>query len=238
MKKALITGASRGIGAACAEVFAREGYDLIITSHNSIDGLKKVAGSLHEKYGVTVNPIPCDVSDPASVERLFKGLDRLDVLVNNAGIAYFGLLQDMTYPEWKKVMGTNLDSAFLSSKMAIPLFLKNHAGAIINVSSVWGSAGASTEVAYSASKGGINAFTKALAKELAPSGITVNAVACGVIETQMNDCLSEDDKTALLEEIPAGRFGDPFEVAELIYKISTSPSYMTGQIITIDGGWY
>ncbi|MBP5198646.1 MAG: SDR family NAD(P)-dependent oxidoreductase [Lachnospiraceae bacterium] len=238
MKKALITGASRGIGAACAKRFAEEGYDLVITCDRSVDELENVAKSLHEEFGVTVNAIRCDVSDEASVQRLFKGLESLDVLVNNAGIAYFGLLHEMTFDEWKKVLGTNLDSAFLTSKMAIPLFLKNHSGAIINVSSVWGNVGASTEVAYSASKGGINAFTKALAKELAPSNITVNAVACGVIDTKMNAVLSDEDRSALMDEIPAGRFGSPDEVADLIFKIATSPTYMTGQIITIDGGWY
>jgi len=172
------------------------------------------------------------------VLRLFSSIDSLDVLVNNAGIAHIGLLTDLTSDEWHRIMAVNLDSCFYTCRAAIPLMLKNHCGKIINISSVWGTQGASMEVAYSASKGGLNAFTKALAKELAPSGIQVNAIACGVIDTSMNSCLTPEDKAALTAEIPADRLGLPEEAARLILQTAQAPAYMTGQIITIDGGWY
>lgn len=172
------------------------------------------------------------------VLRLFEILDTLDVLVNNAGIAHIGLLTDMTADEWHQLLAVNLDSCFYTCRAAIPLMLKKHSGHIINVSSVWGTQGASMEVAYSASKGGMNAFTRALAKELAPSNIQVNAIACGVIDTAMNGCLSEEDICSLTAEIPTDRLGRPEEVASLILQTASAPAYMTGQIITIDGGWY
>ncbi len=157
--------------------------------------------------------------------------------MNNAGISYVGLLQDMTAEEWNRVIAVNLSSVFYTSKQAIPLFLSHNTGRIINISSVWGEVGASTEVAYSASKGGINAFTRGLAKELAPNHIPVNAVACGCIDTRMNDCFTEADKEALADEIPAGRFGSPEEAAETVIRVLCMPDYLTGQIITLDGGW-
>ena len=171
------------------------------------------------------------------VARLFSEINHLDVLVNNAGISYGGLLSDMSAEDWHKVMAVNLDSCFYTSKHAIPLMLKKHSGRIINISSVWGNVGASMEVAYSASKGGINAFTKALAKELAPSNIQVNAIACGVIDTSMNACFTAEDMVALTEEIPADRIGKPEEVAHLSLQLAQAPTYLTGQIITLDGGW-
>jgi 3-oxoacyl-[acyl-carrier protein] reductase len=171
------------------------------------------------------------------VEALFAGIPSLDVLINNAGISYVGLLTDMSPTEWHKVMHTNLDACFYTSKLAVPLMLQNHSGRIINISSVWGNVGASMEVAYSASKGGANTFTKALAKELAPSNIQVNAIACGLIDTDMNKCFSPEDLEAVTAEIPADRMGSPEEIAKLTYQLATAPTYLTGQIITIDGGW-
>ena len=143
----------------------------------------------------------------------------------------------MSIEEWQRIMSVNLDSCFYTCKYAIPLMLQKHAGRIINISSVWGNVGASMEVAYSASKGGMNAFTKALAKELAPSNIPVNAICCGLIDTAMNACFSEDDLAAITEEIPADRMGKPEEVAQLALQLAQAPVYMTGQIVTIDGGW-
>ena len=153
-------------------------------------------------------------------------------------MAHFGLLSDMTSHEWHRVLAVNLDSCFYTCRAAIPLMLRRHRGRIINISSVWGTQGASMEVAYSASKGGMNAFTKALAKELAPSNIQVNAIACGIIDTAMNGTLSPEDLAALKEEIPADRLGRPEEVAQLALYLATAPAYLTGQIITMDGGWY
>ena len=162
----------------------------------------------------------------------------LDVLINNAGIAYYGLLQDMTFDEWDSVLRTNLTSMFLTCREAIPKMLRNGSGKIINVSSVWGSAGAALESAYSASKGGVDAFTRALAKELAPSNIQVNAIAPGVIDTDMNKHLSPEERSALISEIPADRMGRAEEAAELIFQLAESNSYLTGQVISLNGGWF
>ncbi len=164
-------------------------------------------------------------------------LGTVSVLVNNAGISHIGLLTDMSLDEWDHIIQTNLTSLFCCCRQAIPPMVRRHSGRIINISSVWGSAGASCEVAYSASKGGVNSFTRALAKELAPSNISVNAIACGVIDTQMNQCFSARELVQLAEEIPAGRFGTPKEVASLALSLVSAPSYLTGQIITLDGGW-
>lgn len=237
-KTALITGASRGIGLAAAECFAAAGYDLILTCSSSMDALNEAAFRLRGKNGVRCLAIQADMGREEDVLRLFQSIDDLHVLVNNAGIAHIGLLTHMTAGEWHRVMAVNLDSCFYTCRSAIPLMLRNHQGKIINVSSVWGAQGASMEVAYSASKGGMNAFTRALAKELAPSGIQVNAIACGVIDTAMNDCLTREDRDALIAEIPADRLGLPEEAAKLILQTAQAPEYMTGQIITLDGGWY
>ena len=237
-KTALITGASRGIGAAIAAAFAREGYHLILTCSKSLDDLEALCSMLRQKYDASCEAVLTDMGDYEQVQNLFSRISGLDVLVNNAGISSIGLLTDLSPEEWHRIMSVNLDSLFFTCKHAIPLMLQKHAGKIINISSVWGNVGASMEVAYSASKGGVNSFTKALAKELAPSNIQVNAISCGVIDTSMNACFTEEELNALREEIPADRLGSPDEVAALALQLATAPSYMTGQIITIDGGWY
>ncbi len=234
---ALVTGASRGIGRSIAAVLAKEGYHLILTCNNSIDALTAFADELQKTYGITCIAKQCNAKNPEEVRTLFKEIPSLNLLINNAGISYVGLLQDMTTEDWNEVINTNLSSAFYTSKYAIPLMLQKRSGRIINISSVWGTVGASMEVAYSASKGGLNTFTKALAKELAPSGIQVNAIACGLIDTTMNAHLSEEDLSALKEEIPAGRAGTPEEVAATVLSLLQMPDYFTGQIITLDGGW-
>lgn len=236
-KRALITGASRGIGRATAETFAQNGYDLVLTCHNSIQALEDLAQSLQSTYRISCLPLQADMGKEEDVARAFSPLRELDVLVNNAGMAYFGLLADMTADQWHRILAVNLDSCFYACRAAIPLMLRKHAGSIVNVSSVWGAQGASMEVAYSASKGGMNAFTKALAKELAPSNIQVNAIACGVIDTDMNRCFSAEDMALLREEIPADRIGQPQEAAQLLLSMVNGPDYLTGQVITLDGGW-
>lgn len=236
-KKALITGASRGIGKAIAKAYAAAGYDLYITCIHSKDALIAFAKEMQDVYGVTVSTFIGDMSNYKFAEEIFHTIDTLDVLVNNAGISYVGLLSDMDVSEWHHIMDTNLSSVFYTSKLAIPLMLSRKSGRIINISSVWGNVGASMEVAYSASKGGINAFTKALAKELAPSNIQVNAIACGIIDTDMNKVFDEEDIKNLRDEIPADRLGQADEVAQLALQLSEAPSYLTGQIITLDGGW-
>lgn len=235
---ALITGASRGIGRAAAECFAQAGYSLVLTCRKSIETLHACAEELTAKYEIPCLALQVDMGNEREVQALFSQIHRLDVLVNNAGIAHIGLLSQMTSKEWHQLFAVNLDSCFYTCRAAIPLMLQRHCGRIINISSVWGIHGASMEVAYSASKGGMNAFTKALAKELAPSGIAVNAICCGVIDTEMNACLSAEDLEALRKDIPADRLGSPREVAQLILQTAQAPMYMTGQLITIDGGWY
>jgi len=237
----LITGASRGIGKAIAHRFAQEGHSLIINCSKSTDALMALKEELVEKYHTPVLASVGNVGDYTYVQQLFDEIQKefggVDIVVNNAGISHIGLLSDMTPEEWHNLMNVNLSSAFYTSKLAIPYMLLKHQGKIINISSVWGTIGASCEVAYSASKGGLNSFTKALAKELAPSNIQVNAIACGCIDTEMNQCFSQEERLALIDEIPAGRFGTPEEVAALVYSLANESSYLTGQIITLDGGW-
>ena len=236
-KTALITGASRGIGKATAEVFAQAGFHLTLTCRDSMDELNSFSKRLQEKYRIPCLPLQADMGCEKDVENIFSHLQTLDVLINNAGMSHMGLLTDMTSEQWHRIMAVNLDSCFYTCRSAIPLMLQKHQGRIINVSSVWGAQGASMEVAYSASKGGVNAFTRALARELAPSGIQVNAIACGVIDTDMNRCFSEEERSALQAEIPADRFGQVSEVASLLLSIVNAPTYLTGQVITLDGGW-
>ncbi len=239
-KTVLVTGASRGIGKAIAVKFAKKNYNVVINCIRSEERLMQTKKEI-ESYQVPCLAFMGDMGDMGQCQELFarikKQFGTVDVLVNNAGISYIGLLQDMTSDDWDKVIRTNLTSVFNCSKLAIPDMVAQQCGKIINISSVWGNAGASCEVAYSATKGGINAFTKALAKELAPSGIQVNAVACGAIDTEMNQFLEEDELISLVEEIPTGRLGRAEEVADLVYHLGYKNAYLTGQVIGLDGGW-
>ena len=173
-------------------------------------------------YGVECIAYTGDIGNFQKCETFFKliaqSYSKIDILVNNAGISHIGLLQDMSPDEWHNIVEANLTSVFNCCKLAIPIMLSRHAGKIVNISSVWGCVGASTEVAYSATKGGINSFTKALAKELAPSNIQVNAIACGIIDTDMNSFLNDDELQSVLDEVPAGRIGKPEDVAKLVGK--------------------
>jgi len=236
-KSALITGASRGIGRAIAKAFAAAGYDLYLTCIRSEALLQDYCRELEEEYHINAVDFCGDMGDFKTVQTLFAKIPRLDVLINNAGISHIGLLSDMTPQEWRRLMSTNLDACFYTCKLAVPLMVHEKQGRILNISSIWGNAGASMEVAYSASKGAVNSLTKALAKELAPSNIQVNAIACGVIDTDMNRCFSGEEMQALIDEIPADRLGRPQEVADLALQLAQAPSYMTGQILTIDGGF-
>ena len=236
-KKALVTGASRGIGAAIANMLAKEGYDLILVCRKSKEAMDRLKEKLQEQYHICCITVLCDVSDPEQVEHLFTQIGEVNVLINNAAVSYIGLLTDMSVSDWQQVIGTNLNSLFYICKGVIPGMIHRKSGKIINISSVWGSAGASMEVAYSASKGGVNSFTRALAKELAPSNIQVNAVAFGMIDTEMNECFSLEEIENIKEEIPSDRIGTVQEAAEMVGKILQSPAYLTGQIITMDGGW-
>lgn len=240
-KTVLVTGASRGIGKAIAVKFAKKNYNVVINCVRSQERLMQTKKEI-ESYQVPCLAFMGDMGDMSQCEALFKQIKKqfsaLNVLVNNAGISYIGLLQDMKTEDWDRIIRTNLTSVFNLSKLAIPDMVARKYGKIINISSVWGNVGAACEVAYSATKGGINAFTKALAKELAPSNIQVNAVACGAIDTEMNQFLEEEELIALVEEIPTGRLGKAEEVADLVYHLGYKNSYLTGQVIGLDGGWF
>lgn len=241
MKNVLVTGASHGIGKAIAEAFASKGHRVFLNCKTSKNEIKEMAEKWSEKYETQCFPLVYDVADHEQVIDMFKEIhalcDGIDILINNAGISYIGVLDAMSIDSWNNVIQTNLTSVFSCCKCAMPSMIHKKQGRIINISSVWGNVGASCEVAYSASKGGVNSFTKALAKELAPSNIAVNAIACGTIDTRMNACFSEEERMALAEEIPAGRFGTTEEVAALALQLAESPTYLTGQILTMDGGW-
>lgn len=240
-KPVLVTGSARGIGKAIAVKYAQEGYPVIINGKSSLENLSALAVTITDKYHIECTPFLGDVSDFTTVKELFHMIeDRyegLEILINNAGISHIGLLSDMDVSEWDRIIQTNLSSCFYCSKLAIPYMVARKQGKILNISSVWGITGASCEAAYSASKGGVNALTRALGKELAPSNIQVNAIACGIIDTEMNKFLDSDERRFLMEEVPAGRFGTAQEVAQLAFQITSADSYLTGQVIPFDGGW-
>lgn len=239
-KTALVTGASRGIGKAIAQELAGNGYDLFLTCHKNEAMLLGTKHKLEETFGISCRTYCFSICDEEKVIEMFADIPYLDVLVNNAGISYTGLLTEMSFAQWHEVIDTNLSSCFLTCKYAVPEMIRRKKGKIINISSVWGNVGASMEAAYSASKGGVNAFTKALARELAPSNIQVNAVACGLIaDTDMNRHLSTEELAELIQEIPADRAGRAAEAARLVGMLcdEAGSSYLTGQVITLDGGW-
>ena len=239
-KTVLITGASRGIGKAIAVKFAKKGYNVVISCVRREEQLLQTKKEI-ESFQVSCLSYLGDMGVAENCAELFKKIRKqfggLDVLVNNAGISYIGLLQDMKPEDWELILRTNLTSVFNCCKLAIPMMLEKKQGKIINISSVWGVCGASCEAAYSATKGGVNALTKALAKELAPSNIQVNAIACGAIDTEMNHFLDDEELIGLIEEIPAGRLGRAEEVADLAYHLGYKENYLTGQVIGLDGGW-
>lgn len=239
-KVALITGSTRGIGKAIAIKLAKEGYSVIINGVHNEALLLQLKEEI-ESYGSNCLAFLGDMGSYESVTALFSQIKErfgsIDVLINNAGISYVGLFTDMTKNDWDKLINTNLNSIFHCCHFAVPSMVSKKYGKIINISSVWGCVGASCEVAYSASKGAVNSFTKALAKELAPSNIQVNAIACGAINTDMNNCFSVEELRSLEEEIPCGRMGKPEEVADLVYSLCEGHSYLTGQVIKLDGAW-
>ena len=234
-KSVLITGGSRGIGAAAARAFAAEGYRVAIGYLHSREKAEALAAEIG---GMAVQ---ADVGEEEQVrEMVDKVLDKfcqLDILVCNAGVAWQGLLTDMTMQDWRRVMAADLDSVFLCTRAVLPHFVHRKAGKILTVSSMWGQVGASCEVAYSAAKAGVIGFTKALAKEVAPSGITVNCVAPGAIDTEMNAHLGPETLEMLAEETPLGRLGRPEEVARaLLFLASEQADFLTGQVLSPNGG--
>lgn len=234
-KTVLITGGSRGIGAATARAFAAEGYRVAIGYRNSREKAEALAAEIG---GIALQ---ADVGSPEEVQKMVDSvLDKfcqLDILICNAGVAWQGLLTDMTITQWRELMSTDLDGVFLCCKAVLPHFIHRKAGKIITVSSMWGQVGASCEVAYSAAKAGVIGFTKALAQEVAPSGIAVNCVAPGAIETEMNANLSEEALAALAEQTPLGRLGKPEDVARsILFLASEGADFITGQVLSPNGG--
>ena len=230
-KVALVTGGTRGIGYATAALLLEKGYR--VTATYSHEG--EAAESARERLK-DVSFVRADVTDEDAVKALIEGMDRIDLLVCNAGVASFAQVQDITLAEWGRVMRVNAGGVFLCCKHAVRKMLHvGEGGAIVNVSSIWGETGGSCESAYSASKGAVISFTKALAKELAPSHITVNCVAPGVIDTAMNARFTSEELRAMAEDIPVGRLGDPAEVARAILFLGSEP-YITGQILGVNGG--
>lgn len=236
MKTALIVGGSRGIGRECVRRFAKDGYSVAFTYLNS----ETMAKSLSEETGALA--IRADSADEADVSRAVStAIDRLgaiDCLVYNSAISSSALVTDITLAEWNRMLAVNLTGAFLYSRAVIPDMLKRKAGRIINISSMWGIRGASCESHYSAAKAGLIGFTKALAEELGPSGITVNAVAPGVINTDMNSHLSDEDMDSLRESTPLSRIGEPSEIAAAVaFLAGDGASFITGDVLNASGGF-
>lgn len=237
----LITGGSRGIGAAIAKRFAKEGFTIVLHYLHSHEAANEVARECIQ-LGANVITISADLSSKEAIYKMKEKLDTLnlypDIIINNAGISHYGMLIDVTEDDWDRLMNINIKSVYILTQLFMPKLISNKYGRIINISSVWGNSGAACEVLYSTTKGALNAFTKALAKELAPSGVTVNAVAPGVVETDMMNDFNDEEKQALEQEIPVGRFANAFEVASLVYYLALpESSYITGQIISPNGGW-
>lgn len=240
-KKALITGASGGIGQAIAEETARLGYDVILHYNSDSEGALSLMHRIEEKYGVYAHCISCDLSDAGCVEvfcEKVRQLGEIAVIVNNAGASYQELFQLTDDKKVRQLFEINLMSAMSITKALVPDMIKNRFGRIINISSMWGITGASCEVHYSTSKAALIGFTKALAKELGPSGITVNCIAPGYIETKMNACHSEDTVKEIVDSTPVMRTGKPSDVAAAAaFFISDSSGFITGQTLSVDGGF-
>lgn len=239
MKTAIVTGASRGIGAAIAIALAKMGYAVAVNYIKNREAAVETVRKISD-LGVPAKAISADVSDPDGVKRLFceaDGLGSLDVLINNAGISRIGLLQDMTDSEIERLIGVNLKGAILCSREAAKRMIPRKSGAIINISSMWGEVGASCEAVYSATKAGLIGFTKALAKELGPSGIRVNCVSPGVIRTDMNSSLDPETLEALVTDTPLLRLGSSDDVASAVaFLVRKESSFITGQVLPVNGG--
>ena len=230
MANVVITGGSRGIGAAAVERFAARGDSVWFFYAQNESAARAIA----EKTGATA--ICCNVSDSAAVEAAFRQIPDVDILICNAGISVSGLINQLAEDDWDQLFDINVKGIYLCVKAAMPAFLRKHSGSIITVSSVWGQVGASCEAAYSATKGAVIALTKALAKELGPSGIRVNCVSPGVILTDMCACYDEETLDSLAEETPVGRNGTPMDVAKAMEYLSEA-EFVTGHILTVDGGF-
>lgn len=236
MNTVLVTGGSRGIGRAMVELFSKAGYKVAFTYNSSSLAAEEVART----FGAFA--IKADSRSEAevvmAVQKAEAELGAIDVLINNAGVSSVGLITDVSLDEWNRVMDTSVTGAFLYSKAVLPQMIRKKWGRIINISSMWGMVGASCEVHYSTAKAALIGFTKALAKEVGPSGITVNAIAPGVIATEMNSAFSDEDMMALADETPVGRIGEACEIARAaLFLASEESSFITGEIMNISGGF-
>lgn len=237
-----VTGGSKGIGQGIAIELGKLGASVIVGFNSDEEGAKDTLNKIKENggYGVILKGNISKNEDIISIKEFIeKNFGKLDVLINNAGVSNIGLFMDYSLDDIDSLINTNLIGTMKVTNALFDLIRKGKDSSIINISSIWGNVGASCEVLYSASKGGINSFTKALAKEIAPFGIRVNAVAPGVINTKMNGWLSEDEKEELIGEIPLNRFGETSEIGKVVaFLCSDSSSYLTGQVITVDGGMF
>lgn len=240
-KTVIITGASKGIGAATAILFAEAGYNVVLNYNNSFESVSLLSRSLSSR-GYSVTTMKANVANRLEVELMIKETvykyGSVDVLVNNAGIACQGLITDIDEIDSNEIFDVNLKGVYNCCRAVTPVMVNQKSGKIINISSMWGQVGASCEVAYSAAKAGVIGLTKALAKELAPSGITVNAIAPGLIETSMNSNIDVEALNQFVEEIPLGRMGGADEIAQAVYFLaSENADYITGQVLGINGGY-
>ena len=236
----LITGGATGIGRATSELFALMGYQVAIAANSSFAEALSLARALSER-GLSAAAFRADLRDSAQVDALFSQVEKLfggvDILINNAGIAQQKLFTDITDADWQEMLAVNLTAPFCCCRRALPYMIHQKKGSIVNVSSMWGLTGASCEVHYSAAKAGVIGLTRALAQEVGPSGVTVNCVAPGVIDTDMCAHLDQSARAALCDQIPLGRLGTPGEVAEVVaFLASPAASYLTGQVISPNGG--
>ena len=230
MKTVVITGGSRGIGAAAVELFAKQGHRVYFLYEKNHEAAKNVATNT----GAT--PICCDVADSAAVKKAFEAIEDVDILICNAGICYSGLMSSLPEENWDRIFDVNVKGIYNCVNAAMPAFLRKHAGSIVNVSSMWGQSGASCEAAYSATKGAVIALTQALAKELGPSGIRVNCVAPGVILTDMCATVEPEILEEMASDTPVGRNGTPMDVAKAMEYLANA-EFVTGQVLSVNGGY-
>ena len=238
-KTVIVTGGSRGIGAAIATLLAAEGHNIVLNYKNSEDIAKNMKKEFTSR-GYSIEIFKADVSKKEDVKKLvdftIEKFGTVDVLINNAGISHTKLFTEITEEEWNTMLNVNLNSVFYMTQGVLPYMIDKKEGLVINISSIWGMIGASCEAHYSVAKAGVDAMTKSLAKELGPSNIRVNSIAPGIIDTDMNKYLTEEELEQIKEEIPLGKIGKPIEIAKCV-KWMIEDEYTTGQIISINGGW-
>jgi 3-oxoacyl-[acyl-carrier protein] reductase len=240
LKTALVTGATGAIGSKICHMLANQGYFLYLHYNSKEDAALKLQNELERLYKIKSETISSDLSKPEGPKNLMEQIpSSLDALIYNCGNQHYGLLTDFTDESINETMQLHLLSAISVTKSAVPAMVQKKAGKIIMISSVWGEVGAACETVYSAAKGGLNAFVKALSKELAPSRIQVNSVSPGVISTPMLDQFSETEKLELAADIPAGRFGEPEEIAHAVeFLLSEKADYISGHILSVNGSWF